>query len=119
MEELDIIKFYYKGWNGDKYPEVIVFDDKYPGKRGEKSYGEREDVLGWNLNYYGNKEEAIESINDINDFASLLSDNKEDRYKRVKKLFKDQAKLIRRYKKSGIKFMRKKSREGNWEKGEI
>lgn len=118
-EDLPLAKFYYSRYKHNKYPEVIVFDAKYPGIKGQKSFGEREDVLGWNLNYYINKKEAIESINDINDFASLLTDDGQERYRRIKKFFPEQASLIRRYIKKHIKHTRFKGKNGLWEKGEL
>ena len=116
LEDLPVVKFYYKDHKNDKYPEVIAFDTAYKGRKGQKTYGEREDILGWNLNYYSNKKEAIESINDINDFASLLTNDKEEKYKRIKNFFSPQAKLLRRYKKNSIRFLRVKDKDGLWKK---
>ena len=115
-EGLPVIKFHYKDCKHDKHPKVLLYDDNYPGKKGEKGYGTREDKLGWNLNYYSNADEAIESINDINDFAKLLSKNKEERYKRIKYFFPEQSKLLRRFKKSRIKFLRSRGEDGIWRK---
>jgi len=119
VEDIPTVKFYYSHYHNDKYPEVMAFDTKYKGRKGQKTYGEREDVLGWNLNYYDNKEDAQKSIQEINDFAEMLSKNKEEKYKRVKYFFPKQAELIRRYKKNGIKFLRTKGKDGLWHKGEI
>ena len=66
----------------------------------KKSYGKRSDVLGWNLNYFINKEYAEKAIDDIDSFARLLSgNNKLEKYERIKKLFPEQAAFIRRYNK--------------------
>jgi hypothetical protein len=118
LEDIPLVKFYYKNWKNDKYPEVMAFDTEYPGREGQKSYGERKDLLGWNLNYYKNKKEASDSINDINDFADLLSKNKEEKYKRIKYFFPEQSSLLRRYKKNSIKFLRVKDKDGLWKRKE-
>jgi hypothetical protein len=119
LEELPTAKFYYKEYKHDKIPEVLVFDTKYKGRKGQKSYGEREDVLGWNLNYYKNRKEAEDTIKDIDDFASLFSKNKEEKYRRIKYFFKPQSDLLRRYKKEAMKFIRIKDKDGLWKKKEL
>lgn len=119
LEDIPTIKFLYKNYKNDKFPEVMAFDTEYKGRKGQKSYGERKDVLGWNLNYYKNRKEAEDTIKDINDFADLLSKNKEEKYKRIKKLFPDQHKLLRRYIKNAMKFIRIKDKDGLWKKGDI
>jgi hypothetical protein len=116
LEDIPLVKFHYKNYKNDKNPEVLAFDNAYKGRKGQKNYGEREDLLGWNLNYYKNKKEAEDTIRDIDDFASLLSKNKEEKYKRIKYFFPDQAKLIRRYQKNAIKFLRIKDKDGLWKK---
>jgi hypothetical protein len=115
-EELPLLKFHYKNWRNDKNPRVVAFDRKYPGRIGEKRYGEREDILGWNLNYYKNSEEARKNIDDINDFSTLLSKNKLEKYKRIAYFFPEVTALLRRYKKDKIVGMKKMSDDGLWKK---
>lgn len=107
-EELQYIKFAYKNYKNDKRPKVKVLDYKYKGIPGQKTYGERDDLLGWNLNYIKNKKMAIKAIDDIDSFARALSANKEEKYRRIKYFFPEQAKLIRRYMRDHIKGMKVK-----------
>lgn len=119
LEDIPLVKFYYKEYKHDKFPEVLAFDKEYKGRKGQKSYGERRDLLGWNLNYYKNKKEAMNTIRDIDDFATLLSKDKEEKYKRIKYFFPEQSALLRRYKKNSIKFLRKKDTDGLWKSEEL
>lgn len=107
-EELVNSKFYYTNWKHNKFPNVKILDFKYPGRIGEKNYGKREDILGWNLNYYDNKEEAEKIIDDIDTFARMVSNNNLEKYKRIKYFFPEQSALLRRYKKSNIKYVKEK-----------
>jgi len=105
FENLNLIKFYYSNWKHDKSPQVKVLDYNYT-KQGEKN--NRKDLLGWNLNYYSNKEEAEKTIDDIDSFARLLSVNNKEKYERIKYFFPEQHKLIRRYNKAYIKKIKEK-----------
>jgi len=117
-EGLTYVKFKYSNYNQDPVPRVKVLDYKYPGQEGQKTYGQREDMLGWNLNYFKNKKYAKQAIDDIADFASLLSANKLEMYRRVKAFFPEQAKLMRRYQRAYVKGL--KSKRGIlWRKADI
>lgn len=107
-EALAYVKFKYDNYKEDPKPRVKVLDFKYPGQEGQKTYGQRDDVLGWNLNYYTNKKEAKRAIDDIADFASLLAANKLEMYRRIRAFFPEQAKLIRRYNRDYIKGAKEK-----------
>ena len=99
-EALQTVSFGYSNYKNDPNPTVKVLDFEYPGQTWQKSYGKRSDVLGWNLNYFINKEYAEKAIDDIDSFARLLSgNNKLEKYERIKKLFPEQAAFIRRYNK--------------------
>lgn len=104
-EDLNLAKFMYSNYKHDKHPQVMILDYNYT-KDGEKN--NRKDVLGWNVNYYDNKKEAIDTINDIDSFARMLSANKQEKYKRMSYFFPEQSKLIRRYNKEHIKGIRQK-----------
>lgn len=104
-EDLNLVKFKYTNWKHDPVPEVKILDYEYT-KDGEKN--NRKDLLGWNLNYYSNKQEAAKTIDDIDSFARLLSANNKEKYERVKYFFPDQAALIRRYKKDNVKNIKMK-----------
>jgi hypothetical protein len=105
-ETLEMIKFYYKDYKHNKTPLVKVLDYKYPGRPGQKTYGQREDLLGWNVNYFENKEDAIRTIDDIDTFARMLSVNKQEKYRRIKYFFSEQANYLRRYKRDSIKSLK-------------
>lgn len=105
-EELEYIKFKYNNYKNDKNPRVKVLDFKYPGIKGQKTYGQREDVLGWNINYVeGGKEakkEAKDGIDDIADFTDLLGGNNREKYERIVTMFPQAAEFLRRYMKKHI-----------------
>jgi len=107
-EGLHYVKFKYDNYNEDPRPRVKVLDFKYPGQPEQKTYGQREDLLGWNLNYFSNKKEAKQAIDDIADFASLLAANKLEMYKRIKAFYPEQAKFIRRYQRDYVKGIKTK-----------
>lgn len=107
-EGLTYIKFKYNNYKQDPVPRVKVLDYKYPGQPDQSTYGQRDDLLGWNLNYFKNKKYAKRAIDDIADFASLLSANKLEMYRRVKAFFPEQAKLMRRYQRAYIKGLKQK-----------
>ncbi len=102
-EALAYVKFKYDNYKKDPRPRVKVLDFRYPGQPHQRTYGQRDDLLGWNLNYYSNKREAKRAIDDIADFASLLAANKLEMYRRIRAFFPEQAKLIRRYNRDYIK----------------
>lgn len=102
-ESLQNISFKYNNFKNDPEPNVKVLDFEYPGQTWQKSYGKRKDVLGWNLNYFINREYAERAIDDIDSFTRLLVGNdKLAKYERIKKLYPEQAKFIRRYNKKFI-----------------
>ena len=105
-EDLNLTKFLYKNFKHDKHPQVMVLDYHYEGRPNEKKKSDH--LLGWNVNGYANKKEAIDTINDIDSFARMLSADKLEKYRRIKYFFPEQAELIRRYKKEAIKGLREK-----------
>lgn len=117
-EGLTYVKFKYDNYHEDPRPRVKVLDYKYPGRPEQKTYGKREDLLGWNLNYFKNRKDAKQAIDDITDFASLLSANKLEMYNRIKSFYPEQAKYIRRYQRNYIKGL--KERKGIlWRRADI
>jgi len=102
-ESLQNISFKYNNFKNDPEPTVKVLDFDYPGQIHQKSYGKRSDILGWNTNYFINKEYAEKAIDDIDSFTRLLVGNdKLKKYERIKSLFPEQAEFIRRYNKAFI-----------------
>jgi len=93
-EDAVLVKFKYDNFKQDPNPKVKVLDFEYPGQKGQKSYGKRSDVLGFNVNYYENKKYAMRAIDEIDSFARLLSANKEEKYKRIKYFFPDALPLL-------------------------
>jgi hypothetical protein len=114
-ENLELIKFNYDNYHHDPSPNVKVLDFMYPGKPGQKTFGKRRDVLGWNINYFKNRKYAEQSVDEIDSFARLLDANDKEKYERVKDFFPEQAKLIRRYKKKHIKNLRV-YKDGRWKR---
>lgn len=115
LEELAYIKFKYSNYKEDPIPKAKILDFKYPGISGQKTYGQRNDLLGWNLNYFNNRKYAEKAIDDITSFAKMLSANKEEMYKRIKHFYPEQAKYIRRYNRKYIKGLKQKI-NGLWRK---
>jgi hypothetical protein len=113
-EALELVKFHYSNWKHDKRPRVKVLDFRYPGRPGQKTYGQRRDLLGWNINYFKNKRYARRAIDEIDSFARLLSANNKEKYRRIKYFFPQQAKYIRRYMRKHIKGLKRKGRIGLW-----
>jgi hypothetical protein len=108
-EELQYIKFKYDGKNNTiKYPKVKVLDPYYPGQPNQKSFGKRDDILGWSLSHVANKKYALKAIDDITDFAKLLSADSYELYQRIKYFYPEQSTFIRRYIKDGIKGIKEK-----------
>jgi hypothetical protein len=112
-EALQTVKFRYMSARHDPVPEVKVLDTEYPGAEGQKTYGQRQDILGWNLNYFENKKEAKKTIDEIDDFAKILGADKKQKYERIKMLFPEQASYLRRYIKDNCKGVKIKE-EGLW-----
>lgn len=107
-EALELVKFYYANYKHNKRPRVKVLDFVYPGIRGQKTYGKRKDLLGWNINYYKNKKYAIKAIDEIDSFARLLGAKNKEKYERIKHFYPEQAKLLRRYNKKHVKHLKRK-----------
>lgn len=112
-EELDYIKFKYSNYKNDKTPQVKVLDFEYPGIKGQKTYGQRKDILGWNINYVegGKKDrkEARDGIDDIADFTELLGGNSREKYERIVTMFPQAAEFLRRYMKQHITGAKRKT----------
>lgn len=106
LEELALVRFKYDNYKEDPRPQVKVLDFKYPGIAGQKTYGKREDLLGWNLNYFTNKRYARRAIDDITDFAKMLAASKKEMYERIKFFFPEQAAFLRRYMRKHVKGLR-------------
>jgi hypothetical protein len=119
-ESVEYVKFSYKGHSKDtpssKRPRVKVLDYNYPGIPGQKTYGKRKDLLGWNVNYYSNKRYARKAIDEIDSFAKLLGAENKEKYSRIKYFFPEQSKLLRRYMRRKITNLRRKSTIGLWKK---
>jgi hypothetical protein len=118
-EALQTVKFRYTNYRKDPTPEVKVLDTEYPGRPEQKTYGQRADVLGWNVNYFGNKKEAEKTLDEIDSFARLLAGDKKEKYERVKAFFPEQAEHLRRYIKDKCKGVRVKEddlwKQTDWE----
>lgn len=112
-EALQLVKFRYTNNKHDPVPQVKVLDTEYKGQPHQSTYNQRRDVLGWNLNYYENKQEAEKTIDEIDDFARILGTSKKDKYERIKRFFPEQASLLRRYIKTNCKGVKVKE-EGLW-----
>lgn len=117
-EELQYVKFKYTADDiNDKKPKVKVLDFEYPGRPGQKTYGKRKDILGFNLNYVSNRNEAIKNIDDMSSFGKLLNISKKDLWERFKAFYPEVAtKVIRRYKRDEIKRLKYKNESKRWKK---
>ena len=119
-ESLELVKFSYANNSKDtpasKRPRVAVLDFEYPGRPGQKTYGQRKDLLGWNLSYYSNKRYAKRAVNEIDSFARLLGADNKEKYSRISYFFPEQAKLLRRYQRKHIKGLKRKNWIGLWRK---
>tara|TARA_Y100000310_G_scaffold345026_1_gene461262 strand:+ start:4584 stop:4982 length:399 start_codon:yes stop_codon:yes gene_type:complete len=109
-EALQLIKFHYSNYKHNKRPRVKVLDYEYPGIKGQKTYGKRNDLLGWNINYFKNKKYARKAVDEIDSFARMLGAENEEKYKRIKYFFPEQAKFIRRYMRKHIKGLKRKDK---------
>jgi hypothetical protein len=109
-EDLQLVKFKYANFKKDPNPKVKVLDFEYPGRPGQKTYGQRKDLLGFNLNYFKNSRYASRAIDEIDGFARLLSADKKEKYERLKYFYPDVLKFIRRYNRDHISGMKRKGR---------
>lgn len=104
-EELELVKFRYPSKHCKK-PRVLVLDANYPGKKNEKHYGERLDVLGVNIMYAPRSERKRiqKALSEIDLFSDFLGADKKEKYERLK-FFAPQDLLpyIRRYKKEHMR----------------
>lgn len=118
-EELKYTRFIYSNYKNDKVPHVKVLDFEYPGQPGQKTYGKRKDLLGWNIDYIeggkSSRKEAMRAMDEIDDFAALLSANKKERYNRIATMFPQAADYIRRYIRKYVKGF-KVNKNGKWTK---
>lgn len=104
-EELELIKFRYPSRHCKK-PRVLVLDANYPGRKGEKHYGERLDVLGVNIMYAhpSDRKRIQKALSEIDLFSDFLGADKLERYRRLKDFApEDLLPYIRRYKKHNMK----------------
>jgi len=119
-EALELVKFAYGNHSKDtaasKRPRVKVLDYRYPGQPHQKTYGQRKDLLGWNINYFSNKRYARRAIDEIDSFARLLDAGDKEKYSRVKYFFPEQAKFLRRYMRKRISNIKRKGAIGLWKK---
>ncbi|RLD64030.1 MAG: hypothetical protein DRJ01_02165 [Bacteroidetes bacterium] len=109
-EDLNFVKFKYSNYKEDPKPKVKVLDFEYPGQVGQKTYGDREDLLGFNINYFKNPRYAKRAIDEIDGFARLLSANKKEKYKRLKYFYPEISKFIRRYQRQYISNLKHKKK---------
>lgn len=109
-ENLQLVKFKYDNYKDDPSPKVKVLDFEYPGIKGQKTYGSRKDLLGFNLHYFKNGRYAERAIDEIDGFARMLSANKKEKYKRLKYFYPEVLKFIRRYNRKHIKDIKSKGR---------
>lgn len=104
-EELELVKFRYPSKHCKK-PRVLILDPNYPGKVGEKHYGERLDVLGVNIMYAhpSDRKRIQKALSEIDLFSDFLGADKLEKYRRLKDFAPDDLlPYIRRYKKEKMK----------------
>jgi len=109
-EDLALVKFKYTNYKHDPKPKVKVLDFEYPGQKHQKTYGQRKDLLGFNLHYFKNPKYAEKAIDEIDGFARMLSANKKEKYKRLKYFYPEVVKFIRRYNRDHIDNIKHKKR---------
>jgi len=107
-EDLQLVRFNYDNYQEDPKPRVKVLDFEYPGQKGQKTYGKRKDLLGFNLNYFKNRRYANRAIDEIDGFARLLSANQKEKYQRLKYFYPEVLKFIRRYQRQYVKNLKRK-----------
>lgn len=104
-EELELIKFRYPSKHCKK-PRVLVLDANYPGRKNEKHYGERMDILGVNIMYAPRSERKRiqKALSEIDLFSDFLGADKKEKYERLKFFApEDLLPYIRRYKKEHMR----------------
>ncbi len=109
-EDLNLVKFKYSNTDNDPSPKVKVLDFVYPGQKGQKTYGDRKDLLGFNLNYFKNKKYASKAIDEIDGFARLLSANKKEKWTRLKYFYPEVSQFVRRYQRQYINNLKHKKK---------
>ena len=102
-EDLKLVKFNYDNFKDDPSPLVKVFDDEYKGQEGQSTYGDRKDILGFNLNKFSNSDIASAHLDKIDNDISPLANNKEEKFRRLIALYPEVKEFIRRYNKEFIK----------------
>jgi len=110
FEDLQMVKFKYSNYKQDPIPRVKVLDYEYPGQPGQKTYGQRKDLLGFNINYFKNRRYASRAIDEIDGFARLLSADKLEKYQRLKYFYPEVVQFIRRYNREHITNLKKKGK---------
>lgn len=100
---LPLIKFNYEKPNHCKTPLVKVLDYDYKGQLQQKSYGERKDILGFNIKKDKDRKKHSKELDDLYAFSEYSGFNKKELYNRIKEFDPDIIKFIRRYNKSKIK----------------
>ena len=109
-EELELIKFRYPSKHCKK-PRVLVLDANYPGRKNEKNYGKRLDVLGVNIMYAPRSERKRiqKALSEIDLFSDFLGADKLEKYRRLKDFAPEYLlPYIRRYKKHNMKNVKQK-----------
>jgi hypothetical protein len=107
-EDLQLVKFKYSNYKNDPNPKVKVLDYEYPGIKGQKTYGTRKDLLGFNINYFKNPKYAKRAIDEIDGFARMLSADKKEKYSRLKYFYPEVTKFVRRYNREHISNLKRK-----------
>lgn len=119
-ESLELIKFSYANHSKEsadsKRPRVKVLDYEYKGQPHQKTYGQRKDLLGWNISYYKNKRYARKALDEIDSFARLLGAENKEKYFRISYFFPEQAELLRRYNRKHIYNLKRRNAIGLWSK---
>ncbi len=107
-EDLQLVKFKYANFKNDPNPKVKVLDYEYPGRVGQKTYGQRKDLLGFNINYFSNPRYAKRAIDEIDGFARMLSADNKEKYSRLKYFYPEVTSYIRRYNREHISKLKNK-----------
>ena len=105
---LPLIKFDYDKPNNCKTPLVKVLDFDYKGQLGQKSYGNRSDILGFNMKNVASVKKQSKELDDLAAFSEFSGLNKKELYDRIKEFDPEIIKSIRRYNKNKIKHPKKK-----------
>lgn len=107
-ESVQFVKFKYANYKEDPRPRVKALDFEYPGQKGQKTYGQRKDILGFNINYFKNKKYAKKAIDEIDSFARLLDADKKEKWKRLSFFYPEATKFLRRYNKEHVDGLKQK-----------